>query len=122
MHGIRILRRDGAVRQELPVRHLLLPGAAGAFDPADCRSASGGNCGDGTIDAGEQCDSTSWGTVSGCSDFDSFTSGALSCAGDCQFDTSGCPGGSGASCGDGTIDAGEQCDSANWGTGDGGGG
>ncbi|MBS3165160.1 hypothetical protein J4439_07055, partial [Candidatus Woesearchaeota archaeon] len=65
------------------------------------------------IDAGEQCDGQSWGTVNGCPDFDAFTSGALSCGVNCRFDTSACTGGSGSRCGDGVIDAGESCDGSN---------
>ncbi|MFH1510155.1 MAG: hypothetical protein ABIF10_00560 [Candidatus Woesearchaeota archaeon] len=72
-------------------------------------------CGDGNIDQGEQCDGSHWGTVSGCADLGYFGGGILACGADCQFDTTGCVGGSGSYCGDGIIDQGEQCDGTNFG-------
>jgi len=85
------------------------------FDTSSCQGGSGAFCGDGMIGSGEQCDGTSWGVISGCQDFDSFTTGALSCAADCAFDTTSCSGGVGSYCGDSNVDAGEQCDSTAWG-------
>ncbi len=85
------------------------------LDTTGCTSPMGGNCGDETIDAGEQCDSQEWGPVTGCSNFDDFTEGVLSCDTNCEFDTSMCSGGPGSYCGDGRIDGGEQCDGLNWG-------
>ncbi|MFH1400988.1 MAG: hypothetical protein ABIH41_05710, partial [Nanoarchaeota archaeon] len=86
------------------------------------------NCGDGSVQPGEECDGSDWGdridVLMGCTAFDDFTSGTLGCyppatgAGlDCHFNTTGCtkdvpvP----ATCGDGIIDIGEDCDGANWG-------
>jgi hypothetical protein len=66
-------------------------------------------CGDGNVDAGESCDSANLNgeTCAG----QGFFGGTLSCAPDCQLDTTQCdcaipPG----ECGDGAIDAGEDCD------------
>jgi hypothetical protein len=78
-------------------------------------------CGNGNIDSGESCDGTNWGDINSCSDF-GFTEGDLSCyasgtSNECTFDTSDCVGASSQGyCGNGKIDAGEQCDGANWGT------
>jgi len=79
-------------------------------------------CGDGIIQAGEQCDGTNFGTtITGCSNFDSFTDGTLSCnVLTCQFDTTQCTGGNGVGvCGDNIVNIGETCDgdavSGDWG-------
>ncbi len=77
-------------------------------------------CGDSIIQLGEQCDLGNWGPITGCSDFDAFTGGTLTCIDpgnlyECHFDTSGCTGGTSGFCGDGTIDEGEQCDGLDWG-------
>ena len=59
-------------------------------------------CGNGRIDAGEECDGTN---LDGrdCVDFD-FVGGTLRCT-QCKFDTTDC-----TDCGNDTIDAGEACD------------
>lgn len=72
-------------------------------------------CGDRIVNGGEQCDGSAWGSITGCSDLGQFTGGILTCGADCQFDTSQCTGGGGSTCGDGTIDQGEHCDSGNFG-------
>ncbi|MCK4553229.1 hypothetical protein KAT80_03425, partial [Candidatus Pacearchaeota archaeon] len=74
----------------------------------------GGYCGDGVINTGETCDGTEWGPITGCSNFDEFTGGSLSCV-NCKFDTSACTGGTAGSCGDGVINTGETCDGTEWG-------
>jgi len=55
---------------------------------------NGGNggayCGDGNIDAGEQCDGSNLGGKT-CVDL-GYDSGTLACSSDCTFDTSGCEG------------------------------
>ncbi len=64
-------------------------------------------CGDGTADAGEQCDNADLAGAD-CIGL-GFSAGTLVCDGSCFFDLSGCmafP----VACGDGSIDAGEQCD------------
>lgn len=76
------------------------------------------DCGDGIIQAGEQCDGTNWGTtITGCANFDSFTGGTLSCnPTTCQFDTSQCTGGNGEGiCGNNIVNIGETCDGTDWG-------
>jgi len=75
---------------------------------------SGGYCGDGVINPGEQCDGIDLGFITGCSNFDVFTGGSLSCD-NCQFNTSLCTGGTpGGYCGDEVINPGETCDGINW--------
>ncbi len=81
--------------------------------PSVCTSL----CGNGTLDPGEECDGDNLGgntclTVDG-----GFSGGNLRCSAACLFDTSGCilPG-----CGDGRLDAGEECDDGNTASGDGG--
>jgi len=77
-----------------------------------CGGVSGGSCGDGFINIGEECDGDLFGVVDECSDFDSvsFTSGDLSCS-SCRISTFGCEGVvGGGSCGDGVVAVGEQCD------------
>lgn len=63
------------------------------------------SCGDGIVDAGEQCDGNALGgntclTVPG-----NFAGGVLACKPNCTFDTSGC-----FNCGNGVREAAEQCD------------
>ncbi|HKE15281.1 MAG TPA: Ig-like domain-containing protein, partial [Kofleriaceae bacterium] len=58
------------------------------FDTSACIAAD--DCGNGVIDANEDCDGTELGGMT-CSDVDS-GGGALACADDCTFDTSGCQG------------------------------
>ena len=78
------------------------------FDTTGCIPQGGSYCGDGILNSGEQCDGPSWGIIRGCTDFDQFTSGLLTCGSNCRFDTSGCMGGAGGYCGNGVIDGGEQ--------------
>jgi len=76
------------------------------FDTSDCILVSG--CGDGFLDAGELCDGVTFGFVDECVDFTDFIGGDLDCTSTCLLDTSGCidvP-----SCGNGVIDANEDCD------------
>ena len=72
------------------------------FDERSCS-----NCGDGDVDAGEDCDGADLNGMD-CTDLGmGFAGGTLSCAAGCGFDTSRCN-----RCGNGRIDAadGEQCD------------
>jgi hypothetical protein len=64
-------------------------------------------CGDGHIDAGEECDGSSLAGKT-CASM-GFAKGTLACT-QCHFDTSGCTG-----CGNGTINPGEQCDGTDFG-------
>lgn len=86
------------------------------FNVSQCTGGTpGAVCGDGVINAGEQCDGAAWGPISACSDFDTFSGPGLACGADCHFDTSACiPPGAGA-CGNGIIDPGESCDGLYWG-------
>ncbi len=61
----------------------------------------GGSCGDGTLDAGEECDHGNTSSGDGCSDA-------------CRRESAPAP-----VCGDGTLDAGEECDDGNTSSGDG---
>ncbi len=65
------------------------------------------NCGNGVIDAGEDCDGTALGSAA-CADF-GFEAGTLSCSAACAFATSGC-----FTCGDGMASGPEACDDADF--------
>lgn len=62
------------------------------FDTSQCTGKTAGDCGDGVINTGEQCDETSL-AFSSCTNFDSFTSGTLICNEYCILDTNVCLGG-----------------------------
>ena len=66
-------------------------------------------CGDSKVRGGEECDG---GNLDGqtCETL-GFGGGALTCAGDCTFDTSGCTGGAPV-CGDGLIEGYEECEAS----------
>jgi hypothetical protein len=79
-------------------------------------------CGNEQIELGENCDGSNWGPITGCSDFDEYTGGTLTCnapgsAQECKFNTSLCTGGdSSGFCGDSDINNGdEECDGSDWG-------
>ncbi len=80
-------------------------------------SSSGGgggggpSCGDGVVDTGEDCDGSNLDGATCTSIGQGFTGGALACASDCSFDTSECT--APPNCGNGAIDAGEDCDGGN---------
>lgn len=64
--------------------------SAGTTSEPDTSSTGAGDCGNGMIDAGEDCDGDDLGGMS-CSDVDrNFTSGTLACDASCSFDTSAC--------------------------------
>jgi hypothetical protein len=94
---------------------VLTCGADCNFDTSACTGGAGGFCGDGLIGQGEQCDGSNWGPVVGCEDLGSYSGGALLCGPDCNFDTSRCTVPQAGACGDGTIDAGEQCEGTDFG-------
>lgn len=92
-------------------------------DDGYCRRICG-ECGDGEIDPGEECDNDKFklpletpipvfNETSECMDVDEFTGEALDCDDSCFLDTSVC-GGSTGGCGDGNIDVGETCDGVNY--------
>jgi hypothetical protein len=72
----------------------------------------GAVCGNGVIEAGEQCDGANLGgqTCQGLG----FTGGTLACGPNCTFVTSGCTG-QGPVCGNGVVEADEQCDGSDLG-------
>ena len=69
-------------------------------------------CSNGLIEAGEECDGSNLGGLT-CASM-GYATGALSCSTSCQRILTGCSGGV-ASCGNGLIEAGEQCDGVNLG-------
>lgn len=72
-------------------------------------------CGNGNIDTGEDCDGVNL-DGNDCTDVGNYTGGTLGCDTDCTFDTTLCD--APVSCGNGTIDAGEDCDGSNLGGND----
>ncbi len=66
-------------------------------------------CGNGKKESNEDCDGDDLDGKK-CTSFDSYSGGALKCSSECKFDKSGCMGK--PRCGDGKIDAGEECDGA----------
>ena len=82
--------------------------ASGSSASSSTGEGGAADCGNGAIDAGEDCDGADLGTETCLTQ--GFDSGTLACANDCNFDTSGCA--TAALCGNGAIDAGEQCDGA----------
>ncbi len=74
-----------------------------------CTDPTPANCGNGVIDANEQCDGNELGGQT--CESQGFAGGTLGCTAACKFDTSACTEPS-ADCGNGVLDAGEQCDGA----------
>ena len=90
-----------------------------SIDDSSCTlAAPEPRCGDGNIDAGEECDSSSFpDNIKTCNGYDPYTykSGSLSCSSSCKIDTSACK----AFCGNGEVNStyngytiGEKCDTA----------
>lgn len=76
------------------------------YDFSTCKRVA---CGDGNIDGNEQCDGQNLGSITTCQQYTDggvFTGGTLKCSPSCTFDTSGCT----SLCGNGVLDAGEDCD------------
>jgi len=69
------------------------------------QSSSPDDCGNGTIDAGEDCDDDDLGDAT--CESEGFAGGTLACSETCTFDTSSCVP---DTCGDGTVDDDEECD------------
>ena len=94
------------------------------WEDSECKASWTGNegyCGDGIVDPGETCDGDAWGDITGCTSFDEFTGGTLSCnspgaENECHFNTFLCTGGTSGICGDGVVNAGEECDEDDWGS------
>jgi hypothetical protein len=77
--------------------------------PSCNRSSCESPCGNGRLDAGEDCDGANLGGKSCASE--AFASGNLRCTSACRLDTAGCIA-TEARCGDGRVDEDEQCDGA----------
>ena len=90
------------------------------YDVSACTGGGGGGgaCGNGVIEFfdGEVCDGLNLDNMT-CSDF-GYDGGALNCSAFCGWDFSGCTG-QGSVCGNGTPEAGEECDDGNTANGDG---
>lgn len=73
-------------------------------------------CGDGVVNQpSEQCDGSNFAAAyNSCSDF-GFSQGQVTCSGNCITNTTGCSNPPIQTCGNGTIDPGEECDGTNLG-------
>jgi hypothetical protein len=80
-------------------------GGSGVGGGGDGGSGAGPSCGDGVVDANEECDGLALG--SGTCLTLGFVGGELACASDCSYDTSGCLE---TLCGNAALDDGEECD------------
>lgn len=76
-----------------------------SFDTSLCIVGAG--CGNGVLDAGEDCDGTNLGEETCTSIEGNYSGGTLACANDCTFDVTDCVP---STCGNGTLDTGEDCD------------
>lgn len=88
-------------------------GGGGQISPQGGASDGGGTpgtCGNGALDAGEQCDGSLLGGQT-CVTL-GFDGGELSCSDSCVLDTSGCSFGT---CGNGVLDPDEDCDGTDFG-------
>jgi cysteine-rich repeat protein len=83
---------DGSAEPGAPISH-----------PSDATDTL---CGSGNLEAPEECDGAELGGAT-CESL-GLGGGSLSCSDACLFDSAGCAGG--ATCGDGTVDTGEECD------------
>ncbi len=72
----------------------------------DLCEGTGPECGNDTLEYGEECDGAETDGVT-CESL-GFVTGALGCTSQCTFDTSNCS--NAGSCGDSTLDPGEECD------------
>ncbi|MBQ9816502.1 MAG: hypothetical protein IJM59_03390 [Proteobacteria bacterium] len=94
-------------------------GATGTVSCVNCQLSSSscvpagtsGNCGNGQLDAGETCDGSDFGGKT-CIDFaGQGATGNLSCAANCVLDSTACvPATIEATCGNGKVEASEECD------------
>ncbi len=80
-----------------------------ACDDGNCKSEPDCVCGDGSIDAGEECDGMNFGAKT-CADYvGEGATGSLVCNAQCKIDSTACVVNSSA-CGNGVLDDGEVCD------------
>jgi hypothetical protein len=88
-------------------------GAGGATSGTGGAGGAKNDCGNATLDPGEDCDGTELGTASCTTIGQGFVGGTLGCQADCTFDTTACT--AAPNCGNGAIDTGEACDGTNLG-------
>ncbi len=81
------------------------------FDTSGCQEQP--VCGNGVVEGTEQCDGNALGGRTCANIGQGFTGGTLTCNPNCTLNTTGCT--KAASCGNGIIEAGEQCDGNNFG-------
>lgn len=85
------------------------------IDDAQCSAPEPELCGNDVIDAGEECDGESFGAKT-CKDYKgSDATGNLTCTDECEIDDSQCIATEHQTCGNNVIDAGEECDTDNFG-------
>jgi hypothetical protein len=85
------------------------------YDFSNCDAAPKAVCGNGKLEAGEQCDGEAR-FVRTCVEYRlDYTGGGFGCTSDCRLDISRCTLCDGTRCGDGIIGYGEQCDGDNLG-------
>ena len=80
------------------------------FDTSGCSRQA--ECGNGIVEGGEQCDGNNLGGKTCASIGMGFSGGTLACNPDCTWNTTGCT--QQEQCGNGVIEAGEQCDGNNF--------
>lgn len=78
-------------------------GTEDTSDTEDTTVDAGGECGNGVVEAGEQCDGGDLGGAT--CESEGFGGGGLLCTADCTLDTSNC-----TLCGNGVVDEDEECD------------
>lgn len=71
----------------------------------------GSTCGNGALDSGEECDGSNLNSKT--CQTQGFQSGTLSCNASCKLNASGCTNGNVTTCGNGTLDSGEECEGSN---------
>lgn len=98
------------IRKTLRYWSVLVCSALLLFSGCSDDDGGGPECGNGQIDAQEECDGSNLGGRV-CTDVGNYVGGTLSCTGQCWFDTSQCT--PPANCGNGQIDTGEECDGSN---------
>ncbi|MBN2723439.1 MAG: hypothetical protein JXR95_05145 [Deltaproteobacteria bacterium] len=83
-----------------------------ACDDDSSSNNNNGTCGNGTLDPGEDCDGDIIPETATCAILVSGTDGTVSCTAECTIDTSAC---TEPECGNGIMEAGEECDQDDFG-------
>ncbi|MBQ9817065.1 MAG: hypothetical protein IJM59_06330 [Proteobacteria bacterium] len=86
------------------------------IDESACVKKPAPTCGDGIVNNDEDCDKTAFMLdVTDCKDYSNiYESGKLKCTNSCKVDTSACVEKNVNKCGNGKLDANEQCDGSNF--------